>query len=64
MRRVRARARGAPSSLAHVDLDGTSIVDLAERSNIGKQAASKLADMEREYSRRLGEQSPLVNDER
>jgi DNA-binding MarR family transcriptional regulator len=81
--------------LAHVDLEGTSVVDLAERSNVSKQAASKLvgelvslgflstspapsdgrsilvqftprgrslmqrsfelfADMEREYSRRLG----------
>jgi DNA-binding MarR family transcriptional regulator len=28
--------------LAHIDLAGTSIVDLAERSNISKQAASKL----------------------
>lgn len=28
--------------LAHIDLDGTTIVDLAERSNISKQAASKL----------------------
>jgi len=28
--------------LAHIDLDGTSIVDLAGRSNISKQAASKL----------------------
>jgi DNA-binding MarR family transcriptional regulator len=28
--------------LAHIDLDGTSVVDLAERSNISKQAASKL----------------------
>jgi DNA-binding MarR family transcriptional regulator len=84
--------------LAHIDLDGTSVVDLAERGNISKQAASKLvgelvalgylstspgpsdgrailvqftprgrslmqrsfelfADMEREYSRRIGAQS-------
>ena len=28
--------------LAHIDLDGTNIVDLAERSNVSKQAASKL----------------------
>jgi len=28
--------------LAHIDLNGTSIVDLAERSNVSKQAASKL----------------------
>lgn len=28
--------------LAHIDLDGTNVVDLAERSNISKQAASKL----------------------
>ena len=28
--------------LAHIDLDGTSIVDLAERSSTSKQAASKL----------------------
>lgn len=28
--------------LAHIDLGGTSVVDLAERSNISKQAASKL----------------------
>lgn len=28
--------------LAHIDLDGTSIVELAERSHISKQAASKL----------------------
>lgn len=81
--------------LAHIDLNGTSVVDLAESSNISKQAASKLvgelvalgllstsrapsdgrailvqftprgralmqqsfelfADIEREYSRRLG----------
>jgi DNA-binding MarR family transcriptional regulator len=84
--------------LAHIDLDGTSIVDLAERSHVSKQAASKLvgelvalgllstsravsdgrailvqftprgrsmmmlsfelfADLEREYSRRLGAQT-------
>jgi DNA-binding MarR family transcriptional regulator len=84
--------------LAHIDLHGTSVVDLAERSNISKQAASKLvgelvalgllstsrapsdgrailvqftprgralmqqsfelfADLEREYSRRLGAQA-------
>jgi DNA-binding MarR family transcriptional regulator len=30
------------SLLAHIDLDGTSIVDLAERAQISKQAASKL----------------------
>jgi DNA-binding MarR family transcriptional regulator len=30
------------SCLAHIDLDGTSVVDLAERSNISKQAASRL----------------------
>jgi DNA-binding MarR family transcriptional regulator len=28
--------------LAHIDLNGTSVVDLAESSNISKQAASKL----------------------
>ncbi len=28
--------------LAHIDLAGNSIIDLAERSNISKQAASKL----------------------
>jgi DNA-binding MarR family transcriptional regulator len=28
--------------LAHIDLEGTNVVDLAERSNISKQAASKL----------------------
>jgi DNA-binding MarR family transcriptional regulator len=28
--------------LAHISLDGTGIVDLAERSNVSKQAASKL----------------------
>ena len=28
--------------LAHIDLNGTSIVDLAERSNVSKQAVSKL----------------------
>jgi DNA-binding MarR family transcriptional regulator len=28
--------------LAHIDLDGTSVIALAERSNISKQAASKL----------------------
>jgi DNA-binding MarR family transcriptional regulator len=28
--------------LAHIDLNGTTVVDLAERSNISKQAASKL----------------------
>lgn len=83
--------------LAHIDLNGTTIVDLAETSNISKQAASKLvgelvalgllstspapsdgrailveftprgralmqrsfelfAEMERDYSRRLGAQ--------
>jgi DNA-binding MarR family transcriptional regulator len=87
--------------LAHIDLDGTGVVDLAERSNISKQAASKLvgelvalgylstspapsdgrailvhftprgrslmrqsfelfADLEREYSRRLGPQDYAV----
>ncbi len=28
--------------LAHIDLDGTSILEIAERSNVSKQAASKL----------------------
>lgn len=28
--------------LAHIDLDGTSIVEIAERSHVSKQAASKL----------------------
>jgi DNA-binding MarR family transcriptional regulator len=28
--------------LAHIDLNGTSVIDLAESSNISKQAASKL----------------------
>jgi DNA-binding MarR family transcriptional regulator len=28
--------------LAHIDLDGTSVVEIAERSNVSKQAASKL----------------------
>lgn len=87
--------------LAHIDLNGTSIVDLAERSNVSKQAASKLvgelvalgylstsqapsdgrailvrftprgrslmkqsfelfADIERDYSRRLGAQTYAV----
>jgi hypothetical protein len=33
-----------PFWLAHIDLDGTSVVDLAERSNVSKQAASKLVN--------------------
>ena len=28
--------------LAHIDLEGTQVVEVAERSNISKQAASKL----------------------